>query len=447
MIQWSGYKKWGMIPILLSCALACGGGSGGLIDIEVSEATLEDGFEILDDILFKPEVSLEEFVETCDSFPPKVLEKQRLVGENYVQYAVEGLPAHFRKPTESMGNILALDNTPVDNPITDGGAALGRALFYDKSLSRNRQVSCASCHKQETGFSDPDRFSRGFDGERTTRHSPGLSNAVYYEPGKFFWDERAETLEEQVLMPIVNEVEMGMTLPEVVERLQDSPMYDRLFTMAFGDAEVTTDRMAKAMAQFIRAMVSYDSKFDRAFDGNGEPQFETQLTEEEQLGLALFKGEASANGPGINCSFCHTSVSMSTKFIQNIGLPNLGDDLGAGGGEFKAPSLRNVEKRTFFMHDGRFSSLEEVIDHYSEGIQSDPNLSIGLIDEDGVPLAPNYSNAEKQALVAFLKTLTDDTFLSSRLFRDPFRRRGANNGRRPGPPVTRRPPPRRAAED
>src|SRR6185295_14903648 len=157
---------------------------------------------------------------------------------------------------------LNQDNTPQNNPVTDAGATLGRVLFYDKRLSTNGTVSCSSCHQPQHGFSDPRKFSVGFNGGLTGRNSMGLNNARYYARGHFFWDERAATLEDQVLQPIQNSVEMGMTLPALVTRLSAEPFYTNLFANAFGTPVVDTNRISRALAQFVRSMVSTRSKYD-----------------------------------------------------------------------------------------------------------------------------------------------------------------------------------------
>lgn len=331
----------------------------------------------------------------------------------YVEYAVTNLPAYFG-PGADVG---AENNTPVDNPITDAGATLGRVLFYDQRLSHNTTTSCASCHVQENGFSDPNRLSVGFDGELTGRHSMGLSNAMFYANGRFFWDQRAATLEAQVLVPIENAVEMGSDLNEVRAKLAATDFYPALFTEAFGSAAMTNDRIADAMAQFVRSMASYQSKFDdaRAAGDVGTPEFESQLTAQELLGSDIFHGSG-------NCNQCHVTEAQVGVGPRNIGLDldNSADE-GVADGRFKVPSLRNIEVRERFMHDGRFSTLEEVIEFYSTGIQANPNLSTSLRQSpDGPPIQFNFTQTEKDALLAFLKTLTDDAFLSSDLFSDPF---------------------------
>lgn len=321
----------------------------------------------------------------------------------YVAYAVDNLPNYYTN-----GPVAATDNTPVDNPITDAGAELGRVLFYDDRLSHNDGASCASCHVQENGFSDPNELSIGFEGGLTGRHSMGLTNAKFYERGSFFWDERAATLEEQVLMPIQDEVEMGSNLPDLVAELQSTQYYPELFERAFGDSTVSSERMAQAMAQFVRSMTSYQSKYDVAREAGraGSPAFRAQLTAEEAAGHALF---------ATNCAGCHGTDAHVADVPQNIGLDATNDEDNGINGRFKVPSLRNLAVRDGFMHDGRFATLEEVIEFYSSQIQDNPRLGPGL-----TPGGFNFTEAEKTALLAFLNTLTDEVFLTSELFSDPF---------------------------
>ena len=156
-------------------------------------------------------------------------------------------------------------------------------------------MSCASCHRQDEGFSDNDRFSRGFDGERTDRHSPSLTNAKFYQRGRFFWDERADTLEAQVLEPIQSPVEMGMNLDDLVTRMGNLQYYSVLFETAYGDNVITSERISLALSQFVRAMVSYNAPFDLAFNENGQADFENNLTQQQLLGFRLFTGAPSQN--------------------------------------------------------------------------------------------------------------------------------------------------------
>ncbi|MEM6330524.1 MAG: cytochrome c peroxidase [Planctomycetota bacterium] len=324
---------------------------------------------------------------------------------DYVGYAVENLPSWYDTPQLRNAN-----NTPADNPITNAGAELGRVLFYDPRLSHNDGTSCASCHVQANGFSDPNQLSIGFDGGLTGRHSMGLSNAVFYRPGSFFWDERADTLEAQVLMPIQDQVEMGSTLEQLTGENSGSPgelgqteFYPELFARAFGDSQITSERMAQAMAQFVRSMVTYQSRFDQALaaDDLGDV-----LNTDELAGHALFANR---------CAGCHRTDAQIANTTHNIGLDAVDTDAGAGDGEFKVPSLRNVAVRDGFMHDGRFQTLEEVIEFYSTGVQDNANLSPGM-QVGGF----GFTEQQQQQLLAFLNTLTDEAFLSSELFSDPF---------------------------
>jgi len=200
-------------------------------------------------------------------------------------YTTNGFPAQFNfqyAPTE-------YDNTPADNVTTDAGATLGRVLFYDKKLSGNGTIACASCHQQEHGFSDPEILSEGFEGGRTGRHSMGLANARFYAGGKFFWDERAATLEEQVLMPFQDEVEMGLTLTELEQIVNNQAYYPPLFQDAFGDEAISSDRISKALAQFIRSMVSTTSKYDQARSEVQSPIVDfPSFTSQENQGKRLF---------------------------------------------------------------------------------------------------------------------------------------------------------------
>ena len=205
--------------------------------------------------------------------------------DDYYGYAVTNLPPHFQDAA-----LVAADNTPADNPITNEGATLGRVLFYDKRLSHDFGVACASCHTQNTGFSDVRRKSQGVNGQ-TARHSMALGNAKYYERGKFFWDERADTLEDQVLMPIQDPIEMDLDLATLTQRLSNTSYYADLFNAAFGTPDVTSERISKALAQFVRSMVTYQSKYDSILDANGMPDL-GQLTQPELRGFQLFHSSA-----------------------------------------------------------------------------------------------------------------------------------------------------------
>jgi cytochrome c peroxidase len=325
------------------------------------------------------------------------------------------LPIHYTVPGGPGGTVLGADNTPVGNAITNAGATLGRVLFYDRRLSANDQVACASCHRQEFAFSDTARLSRGFAGGLTGRHSMGLANARFYQRGRFFWDERAASLEAQVLQPIQDATEMGMTLPTLVTKLSVSPYYAPLFQAAFGTAEITSDRVARALAQFVRSMVSATSRFDQAFNGGPTPNFPAVFTADELAGQALFNGPAG-------CARCHGTAAFISDDIHNTGLDGTITDVGAGGGRFKAPSLKNIAVRAPYMHDGRFTTLEQVVDFYNAGVQNNPNLDPRLRGPGGQPLRLNLSAVQRAQLVEFLRTTTDDAFRVNPKFSSPFAR-------------------------
>jgi cytochrome c peroxidase len=335
--------------------------------------------------------------------------------ETPARYADLDLPAHFQTRAARR-----FDNTPRDNPVTDAGATLGRVLFYDTRLSANNTVACGSCHHQSRAFAEPKRFSKGFEGRLTDRNAMSLVNLRYVPRGRFFWDERARSLEEQVLLPIQSRTEMGQTLPKLVDILSRDARYPELYRKAFGDAEVTPERTARALAQFLRSLVSYQSKFDEGMATvlTVRQDF-ANFTAQENRGKGLFLAR---------CASCHMPQGQQAHFImdrpRNNGLDadykntdgGVGDLTlnGAELGLFKSPSLRNVELTGPYMHDGRFATLEEVIDHYSRDVKNHPNV-------DGrVRRRLNLSTADKAALVAFLKTLTDRKFITDPKFSDPF---------------------------
>ena len=325
------------------------------------------------------------------------------------------LPAHL-----DVSEITGLDTTPADNPITDAGATLGRVLFYDVRLSRNGAVSCSSCHRQDHGFADRERLSAGFEGEPTARNSMALAVARYDRNRQFFWDERAQTLEELALEPIQDLVEMGLALDELTARLEATDFYPGLFADAFGTPEVTSDRVARALSQFIRSIVASGSRYDAAREAQGGSPGRPMagLTEQENLGLELFFG------PG-RCDQCHAGDLFAGRHPTSNGLDTTITDRGSSNGRFKVVSLRNVALTAPYMHDGRFDTLEDVVRHYNSGIQASPGLDNRLRGRDGQPLRLGFSAAERAALVAFLRTLTDSTLATDPRWSDPFPAQGA----------------------
>lgn len=353
------------------------------------------------------------------------------IGKQPFNYANMDLPRHYTD-----GDASEIDNTPEDNLITDMGATLGRVLFYDKNLSIDNTISCASCHKQELAFSDTARFSLGINGQRTARNSMTIINSRFYENGRFFWDERASSLEEQSLIPIQDHKEMGMELSDLVQKLDTIDYYAVLFRNAFGTESISTDRIAKALSQYMRSIVSINSKFDRGFQDAGFPEDEEQMpnfsnfTAQENLGMDIFyRGRK-----GGTCLYCHGSPQHVNDEAKNNGLSLAYKDLGKGrvtgnsseNATFKAPSLRNIAKTPPYMHDGRFKTLMEVVNHYSDNVQDHPNLNFRLKDSDDPSpdsevLRLNLNQEEKEALVAFLHTLTDEEVLTDEKYSDPFR--------------------------
>ena len=329
------------------------------------------------------------------------------------RYSTAALPAHFTKPGQNH------DNTPADNPLSDHGATLGRVLFYDTRLSANNTRSCGSCHLQAHAFADPTPFSTGVHGAQTDRRAMPLVNVRYYQRSRFFWDERADTLEETVLLPITSRIEMGQDLTQLVDTLTRDSVYPVLFERAFGDRKVTAERIGKALAQFVRSIVSYQAKYDEGRAGAQSAQEDFgNFTRQENRGKALFMR---------NCATCHMKDGNEHFFAQrpaNTGLR--GNDPTADGGvgdvtlrladlgSFKSPSLRNVEVTAPYGHDGRFATLDAMIGHYSDNPIVDANS--GYV----VPRPLAFTASEKAALIAFLKTLTDRTCLTDPRFSNPF---------------------------
>jgi cytochrome c peroxidase len=314
---------------------------------------------------------------------------------------------------------------PENNPITVEGVDLGRHLFWEKELSGDNTLSCGSCHLPENGFSDPAQFSTGITGEQGNRQSMALVNLGWARD--YFWDGRALTLEDQIREPVPNPIEMNQSWEDALEKLRNSEFYPGMFAAAFGDENITEDRTVMAIAQFLRTMISADSKFDQWKRG------EYTLTDSEYRGydqLFLREGgdpELVQGGEfGADCFHCHTDAGLqfSDYLPHNNGLDSVFADLGYGGvngnpldyGKFKAPSLRNVELSAPYMHDGRFNTLEEVIDHYnSGGLPSETIDSFMKYTEGGLMLGEQ----SKIDLVNFLKTLTDTSFIHNPSFQDP----------------------------
>lgn len=304
---------------------------------------------------------------------------------------------------------------PPDNLPTEEGIALGERLFHEPLLSRNNTLACAGCHQREHAFADEARrFSLGVDGQVGKRNAMPLFNLAWQR--EFFWDGRVTGLRQQVLAPIQDAHEMAESLDRVVDKLQRDPAYPGRFHRAFGEDLITPARIGLALEQFLLTLISQDSKFDRAARG------EVQLAEKERRGLRLFVTEHDpARGlRGADCFHCHGGNLFTSGAYANNGLNRELTDPGrfavtrneADRGRFRVPSLRNVEATAPYMHDGRFATLEEVVEHYNSGVQPSPTLDPNLAKHPRLGL--DLTAADKQALVAFLRTLTDESFLRSR---------------------------------
>lgn len=300
---------------------------------------------------------------------------------------------------------------PADNPLTEEGVRLGQRLFNDPRLSVNNTQSCATCHQQSAAFGDSRRLSLGAEGRPGRRHSMPLFNLGW--AAGFFWDGRAATLRQQVLMPIQDQHEMNESLDALPGKIQDlKPLYKD----AFGSAEISAESTALALEQYLLTLISQDSRFDRAV------RKQATLTEEEKRGLQLFVTEFDpARGlRGADCFHCHGGTLFTDHQYKNNGLQLAADDLGrmavtkdtADLGKFKTPSLRNIAVTAPYMHDGRFSTLEEVVEHYSTGVRRSENLDPNLAKHPASGLS--LTAQEKHDLVAFLKTLTDESFIGTR---------------------------------
>jgi cytochrome c peroxidase len=325
--------------------------------------------------------------------------------------------------------VAATDNAPRDVAPSNAVATLGRVLFHDVRLSVNNTISCASCHQAALGFSDAGRFSLGFAGTAfTTAHSMRLGNLRYWAPGNMFWDRRAVSAEAQATQPIQHPVEMGFDasnggMAALLSKMQGTAYYPELFAFAFGDAAITEERIQRALAQFERAMVSVNSRWDSGYAQVYSPALPDRglgaevpgLTVQENRGRHLFVA-GPAQG-GLACAACHAPPTFALAATSRSNGLDAGETL-----LFKAPSLKSVGLATAFMHDGRFSTLEQVVEHYNSGVLEGPALDNRLRGPDGRPRRLNLTDADKAALAAFLRTLDDGVLAADPRFSSPFRR-------------------------
>lgn len=328
------------------------------------------------------------------------------------------------------------------NEVAPSKFELGRVIFYDRHLSEDGLVSCASCHRQENGFSDPRRYSQGIYGRLSTRNSMALGNTIWFGGAMgidsiggvrlpLFWDSRAHSVGEQARSAFLNEHEMGLSMVEVIERMGQQSYYTWLINRAWGDSLISEDRVFEALAHFMGSISSSNTEFDRALQSAGGFDFLggsfPAFSEAENRGKTLYLE---------HCHSCHGSLySPPFIFEANNGLENPYTDPGKGAisglfyerGVFRVPGLRNISVSGPYMHDGRFETLLEVVEHYSSGVQSIFGLHGDLLTFNEVtqtysPKHLQLTEADKLALVAFLQTLEDGSLLTDSLFSDPFRK-------------------------
>lgn len=323
-----------------------------------------------------------------------------------------------------INNTLPSPTLPADNPLTVEKVKLGRMLFYNKNLSSDGKVSCASCHNQQNAFSDINRFSIGVDGATGDRQAMAIFNMAWHD-NEFFWDGRAHLLRDQSLGPIENPLEMNETLENVIKKLYKDQEMKNQFIRAFGSNEITAEKMSLAMENFMMSIISDDSKYDRYLAGS------VQLTESEERGRVLFFGEYNQFFPeisGADCAHCHAGNNFENDLYMNNGLDEdayfvdygreLVTNLPSDRAKFKVTSLRNVAVTFPYMHDGRFRTLEEVVDHYNTGVHNSSTVDPALLGTTATGLMLDAQ--EKKDLVNFLKTLTDYTFLNNKAYSNPY---------------------------
>lgn len=326
--------------------------------------------------------------------------------KNSEEYQTINEPLEFTVPSNFPAPLYDMEN----NPPTKLGFELGKKLFYDGRLSANGFISCGFCHEQKTAFTHHGhQFSHGINDLEGTRNTPAIQNAAFMK--EFTWDGATSHLDLFPIIPITNEVEMGETLSNVISKLKSDTEYLNLFQNAFEDGEVNNENFLKALSQFTVMMVSSNSKYDKYVRQEPDGQF----TETELEGLAIFQSK---------CGFCHSSDLFSDGQFRNNGLPpnpslmDIGREEVSGAQsdryKFKVPSLRNVELTAPYMHDGRFGSLMAVLDFYTDGIVDSPTLD-PLLKKEGLP-GISLSPSEKIALISFLTTLTDETYINDKRF-------------------------------
>ena len=303
---------------------------------------------------------------------------------------------------------------PDDNPLTVEGIQLGRHLFWENRMSGDNSMSCASCHAPQYAFSDPSPRSIGINGDSSKRNSMVLQNLAW--SNDFFWDGSVITLEEQILLPVMDSTEMDESWSNFLNEIKYDNLYRELFYDAFGTLEPDSTHAAKAIAQFLRTMISSNSKYDKVL------RYEANFTPDENAGFSSFNSLT-----GGDCFHCHGGILGTDLSYKNNGLDEFPIDSGRGlvtlnpldNFKFKVPSIRNIEYSAPYMHDGRFNTIDQVIDFYSTGVHANsPNIDplIEFASQGGVQLNPT----ERMQLKAFLLTLSDSSFINNPDFSNPF---------------------------
>lgn len=312
---------------------------------------------------------------------------------------------------------------PADNPLTNEGVELGRHLFYETALSVDNSISCSSCHQQNKAFTDGLAHAVGVNGAQHARSSMSLANMLWED--KFTWDGSSSSLEAQARTPLTNPIEMHQSLAASVVKLQAIPKYQPLFEKAFGRNSITEGNMLKALSQFERTLISANSRFDK------HAANPTVFSADEEAGYQLFITHPDGNRVrGGNCGDCHGGTLFTNREFSNNGLDATFTDLGLATvtglptdrGKFRIPSLRNIALTAPYMHDGRFKTLDEVLDHYNDHlVYTSPNLDplITAAQNNRFVLGLGLTVNEKRQIVAFLKTLTDSTFIQNPKFAKP----------------------------
>ncbi len=316
---------------------------------------------------------------------------------------------------------------PQSYRLSEEAVALGRKLFYEKRLSGDGSLACAGCHAQEYSFTDSEKqFSEGIDGSIGDRNAMALIN-LGYNIG-FFWDGRSATLQDQAIEPVINPIEMHNTWAKAINVLKGDEEYMNLFYAAFGTDNWDSTHAADAIAQFELTMLSYGSPYDEAVAKiNGDPNVNPPLPPSEFRGMRIFNSEPSSTGGGGDCFHCHNGDNMlfTNSSYSNNGLDSDPDEglmkvsgRASDKGKFKVPTLRNVEYTGPYMHDGRFKTLEEVVDFYNSDVKDSPTLD-KIMKDHGVAGGLNLTAQDKSDLVAFLKSLSDPSFKTNPAFSDP----------------------------